>query len=97
MTKQNRSESATCPELSELADNNAIRELSNEQFDVADLWEKETQPNQALAHHIPDKMPRGDLEIVINFHDDPFYSKFAKLRSYTMRNYTKKNTTRIYR
>ncbi len=94
---ENSSVEAACEELSEVADSNTIRERLNEQFDVADLWEQEARLNQALARHIPDKMPRGGLEIAIDFHDEPFYGKSAELRSYAVRDRAKKGTTRFYR
>lgn len=94
---ENSSIEAVCQELSDVADSNTIRERLNEQFDVADLWEQEAQLNQALARHIPDKMPRGGLEIAIDFHDEPFYGKSPELRSYAVRDQAKKGTTRFYR
>jgi len=94
---ENGSIEAACQELSDVADSNTIRERLNGQFDVADLWEQEAQLNQALARHIPDKMPRGGLEIAIDFHDEPFYGKSSELRSYAVRDQAKKGTTRFYR
>lgn len=94
---ENSSVEAVCRELSDVADSNTIRERLNEQFDVGKLWEQEGQLNQALARHIPDKMPRGGLEIAIDFHDEPFYGKSLELRSYAVRDQAKKGTTRFYR
>ena len=94
---ENSSVEAACQELSEVADSNTIRERLNGQFDVAELWEQEAQLNQALACHIPDKMPRGGLEIAIDFHDEPFYGKSPELRTYAVRDRAKKGTTRFYR
>lgn len=94
---ENSSVEASCQALSEVADSNTIRERLNEQFDVAALWEQEAQLNQALARHIPDKMPRGGLEIAIDFHDEPFYGKSAELCSYAVRDRAKQGTTRFYR
>jgi putative transposase len=81
----------------DVADSNTILEQLKEQFDVGDLWGQEVQLNQALVRQIPDKMPRGGLEIAIDFHDEPFYGKSAELRSYTVRDRAKKGTTRFYR
>jgi putative transposase len=94
---ENSSVEASCRELADVADSNTIRERLNEQFDVAELWAQEAQLNQALARHIPDKMPRGGLEIAIDFHDEPFYGKSDELRSYAVRDRAKKGTTRFYR
>lgn len=94
---ENSSVEAACAELSDVADSNTIRERLNEQFDVANLWEQEAHLNQALARHIPGKMPRGGLELAIDFHDEPFYGKSSELRSYAVRDQAKKGTTRFYR
>jgi hypothetical protein len=94
---ENSSVEASCQELSDVADSNTIRERLNEQFDVAKLWEQETYLNQALARHIPDKMPRGGLEIAIDYHDEAFYGKSVELSSYAVRDRAKKGTTRFYR
>jgi putative transposase len=42
-------------------------------------------------------MPRGGLEIAIDFHDEPFYGKSVELSSYAVRDQAKKGTTRFYR
>lgn len=94
---ENSSVEAVCRELCDVADSNTIRERLNEQFDVAELWQQEAQLNQALARHIPDKMPRGGLEIAIDFHDEPFYGKSPELRSYAVRDQAKRGTTHFYR
>lgn len=94
---ENSSVEAACRELSGAADSNTIRERLNEQFDVAELWEQEAQLNHALARHIPEKMPRGGLEIAIDCHDEPFYGKSSELGSYAVRAQAKKGTTRFYR
>lgn len=94
---ENSSVEAVCWELCDVADSNTIRERLNEQFDVAELWQQEAQLNQALARHIPDKMPRGGLEIAIDFHDEPFYGKSPELRSYAVRDQAKRGTTHFYR
>lgn len=94
---ENSSIEAVCRDLVDVADSNTIRERLNEQFDVGDLWEQEGQVNQALASHIPLQMPRGGLEIAIDFHDEPFYGKSAELRTYAVRDRAKKGTTRFYR
>ena len=94
---ENSGVEASCRELVDVADSNTIRERLNEQFDVGELWEQEAQLNQALARHIPDKMPRGGLEIAIDFHDESFYGKSDELCSYAVRDRAKKGTTRFYR
>jgi hypothetical protein len=86
---ENSSVEAACQDLSEVADSNTLRDHLNEQFDVSELWQQEAQVNQAFARHIPDGMPRGGLEIAIDFHDEPFYGKSAELRTYAVRDRAK--------
>lgn len=94
---ENSSVEATCRDLVEVADSNTIREYLNEAFDVGELWEQEAALNSALAKQIPGDMPRGGLEIAIDFHDEPFYGKSAELRSYAVRSQAKKGTSHFYR
>lgn len=94
---ENSSVEAVCADLEDVADSNTIRETLNRQFEVGDLWEQEVELNQALVAHIPVDMPRGGLEIAIDFHDEPFYGKSAELRTYAVRDQAKKGTTRFYR
>lgn len=93
----NSSIEAACADLAGVADSNTVREYLNEQFDVGDLWEQEAQLNRALAANIPDDMPRGGLEIAIDFHDEPFYGKSPELRSYAVRDRAQKGTTHFWR
>jgi hypothetical protein len=94
---ENSSVEAVCQDLLEVADSNTLRDHINEQFDVSELWQQEVQLNQALARHIPEAMPRGGLEIAIDYHDEPFYGKSAELSSYAVRDRAKKGTARFYR
>lgn len=96
-SSENSSVEATCRDLVDVADSNTIREYLNEAFDVGELWEQEAELNGALAKQLPNDMPRGGVEIAIDFHDEPFYGKSAELRSYTVRSQAKKGTTRFYR
>jgi len=94
---ENRSVEAACNDLINVVDSNTIREKLNEQFDVADLWMQEVELNQALTSQIPPDMPRGGLELAIDYHDEPFYGETPELRSYAVRDQAKKGTTRFYR
>jgi len=94
---ENSSVEAACADLAGVADSNTIREHLNAQFEVSQLWQQEAQLNQALARHIPEQMPRGGLEIALDFHDEPFYGQSPELRSYAVRDRAQKGTTRFYR
>jgi len=88
---------AVCADLEDIADSNTIRETLNREFEVGDLWEQEVQMNQALASQIPSDMPRNDLEVAMDFQDEPFYGKSPELRSYAVRTQAQKGTTHFYR
>ena len=94
---ENSSVEAACNDLVGVADSNTIRDKLNAQFDVADLWMQEVELNRALASQIPIDMPRGGLEIAIDYHDEPFYGETPELRSYAVGDQAKKGTTRFYR
>jgi putative transposase len=94
---ENSSVEAACNDLVDMVDSNTIRDKLNEHFDVANLWMQELELNQALASQIPPDMPRGGVEIAIDYHDEPFYGETPELRSYAVRDQAKKGTTRFYR
>jgi putative transposase len=88
---------AACADLEEIADSNTIREYLNESLPVKELREQETQVNQALACCTPVDLVRTDIEIAIDFHDEPFYGKQAETRKVTCAGQAKKGTTHFVR
>lgn len=94
---ENSSVEAACADLEQVADSNTIREYLNAVLDVKELREQECQMNTALAETIPESMPRGKVEVAIDFHDEPFYGKGAALRSVTCSGQAKKGTTHFIR
>ena len=94
---ENSSVEAACADLEQVADSNTIREYLNAVLDVKELREQESQMNTALAESIPESMPRGKVEVAIDFHDEPFYGKGAALRSVTCSGQAKKGTTHFIR
>jgi putative transposase len=53
--------------------------------------------NAALAEAIPVSMVRDEVELAIDFHDEPFYGKDANLRAVTCSGRAKKGTTHFIR
>jgi len=94
---ENSSVEAACADLEQVADSNTIREYLNAALDIKELREQESQMNMALAESIPESMPRGKVEVAIDFHDEPFYGKRAALRSVTCSGQAKKGTTHFIR
>jgi hypothetical protein len=88
---------ATCADLEGVADSNTIREYLNQAIRMTRFREHEQQINAALGSCIPQAMPRVEIEIAIDFHDEPFYGKGAEMRSVTVRSLAKKGTTHFVR
>src|SRR3972149_5392200 len=88
---------AASNDLQGAADSNTIREYLNMAFDIQDLREQESEMNAALAECIPESMPRTQVEVAIDFHDEPFYGKQAHLREVTCSGQAKKGTTHFRR
>ena len=94
---ENSSLEAVCADLEEIADSNTIREYLNEALPIKELREQERQVNKALAGCTPHDLVRTDIEIAIDFHDEPFYGKQAETRQVTCAGQAKKGTTHFVR
>jgi hypothetical protein len=88
---------AASNDLQAAADSNTIREYLNAALEIQALREQENEMNAALAECIPDSMPRTQVEVAIDFHDEPFYGKQADLRAVTCPGQAKKGTTHFIR
>jgi hypothetical protein len=88
---------AVCADLKETADSNTIREYLNEALPIKKLREQERQVNKALASCTPKDLVRTDIEIAIDFHDEPFYGKQEDTRKVTCAGQAKKGTTHFVR
>ena len=88
---------AACADLEEVADSNTVREYVNKNLPADQLSEQEEDANQALAECIPEKMERKDIEIAVDFHDEPFYGKLETTRAVTCSGQAKKGTTHFVR
>lgn len=88
---------AVCADLEEVADSNTVREYVNKSLPADQLNEQEEAANQALAECIPKKMARKDVEIAVDFHDEPFYGKLEATRAVTCSGQAKKGTTHFIR
>ena len=88
---------AASNDLQDAADSNTIREYLNAALDIQELRQQESEMNAALAECVPASMPRTQLEVAIDFHDEPFYGKGAELREVTCSGQAKKGTTHFIR
>ncbi len=94
---EKRSIEAVCADLTEVVDSNTLRESVNRAVTVDDLRQHEDEFNAALAECIPVMMPRRGLEMVVDFHDEPFYGKTETLQAYTCRGEAHDGTTYFWR
>lgn len=94
---ENSSLHAVCDDLNEMADDNTLREYLNESVDVTELPRQEVEMNATLAAGLPAELPRSGMEVAIDFHDEPNYSKTGEMRAYTCRGRAKDGTTRFLR
>jgi putative transposase len=94
---EKRSIEAVCADLVDVVDSNTLREAVNRALSVDDVRQHEVEFNAALAACIPEQMPRRGLEMVIDFHDEPFYGKTEALQGYTCRGEAQDGTTYFWR
>jgi hypothetical protein len=88
---------AVCADLEDTADSNTIREYLNQSLVVKELRQQEERANAALAECIPNALERGDIELAMDFHDEPFYGKQEDTRKLTCSGQAKKGTTHFVR
>jgi putative transposase len=88
---------AVCADLADTADSNTIREYVNQALAVKKLRKQEHQANAALAECIPNALDREDVELAMDFHDEPFYGKQEDTRKLTCSGRAKKGTTHFVR
>lgn len=88
---------AVCADLENTADSNTIREYLNQGLVVKELRQQEERANAALAECIPSALKREEVELAMDFHDEPFYGKQADTRKLTCSGQAKKGTTHFVR
>lgn len=88
---------AVCSDLEAVADSNTLRGYLNKAFPIEQLEEQQAEMNEALAESIPQDMKRQEIEIAIDFHDEPFYGKTPELLAVSCKGQAKKGTTHFIR
>lgn len=88
---------AACADLETVADSNTIRDYLTAALPREQLRQQEAQINAALAESIPDTMIRTELELAIDFHDEPCYAKQEALRAVTCSGKAKAGTSHFIR
>jgi hypothetical protein len=88
---------AACADLVEVADSNTVREYVNQALTVKGLRKQEERANAALAKCVPAALVRDNIEMAMDFHDEPFYGKQEDSRKLTCAGQAKKGTTHFVR
>jgi len=88
---------AVCADLEDTADSNTIRDYLNQSLTVQELRQQEERANAALAECIPSALDREEIELAMDFHDEPFYGKQEGTRKVTCSGQAKKGTTHFVR
>jgi putative transposase len=83
--------------LETVVDSNTLREAVNRALRVEAIRAHEAEFNAALAACVPAGMPRHGLEMVVDFHDEPYYGKSAAVQAYICRGEAQDGTTHFWR
>ncbi len=76
---------------------NTIRHHLNARFDVRELEAQEREQNAVLQATIPRELWGRRVEVAIDFHDEPSYSKTNEIQTYVSRGAARDGTTRFWR
>jgi len=88
---------AASQDLVAVAHGNTLREHLYEQFSVTELVAQEVAQNAVLAATLPREMRGRQVNLAIDFHDEPFYGKTAEARCYVCRGKAQEGTTHFWR
>lgn len=84
-------------ELADSVHHNTLRGQLNKRFEVSELWQQEAEQNKGLANTLPQSLWDKAVEIAVDFHDEPSYSKDALVQTYTCRGKARAGTTHFWR
>jgi len=84
-------------ELSDSVHHNTLRGHLNKCLDSHEIWKQEAEQNQGLAASLPQSLWGKSVEIAVDFHDEPSYSRNALVQTYTCRSKAKAGTTHFWR
>ena len=78
-----RSIESVSASLAQVVDSNTLREQVDRAFAVSELRTQEVAMNQGLAASLPPHLPREQVTLAVDTHDEPFYGKTPLLLAYT--------------
>lgn len=84
-------------ELRDSMHHNTLRGHLNKHFDIGEIWLQEAALNKGLADSLPQSLWGKSVEIAVDFHDEPSYSRDALTQTYTCRSKAKSGTTHFWR
>lgn len=68
-------------ELSDSVHPNTLRGHLNNRFNIDEIWRQEAEQNQGLAASLPQSLSSKSVEIAVDFHDEPSYSRNALVQT----------------
>jgi len=87
----------TCNSLENAPSGMTVRAYLNEELSVTELSEIECKLRHQLRADLPRRLWKQQLDLAMDFHDEPFYGKDPTLRAYACRGEAHQGTTRFYR
>jgi len=87
----------TCNSLENAPSGMTVRTYLNEELSVTELSEIECKLRHQLCADLPRRLWKQQLDLAMDFHDEPFYGKDPTLRAYACRGEAHQGTTRFYR
>lgn len=84
-------------ELRTSVHHNTLRGHLNRRFDSHEIWRQEAEQNEGLAASLPQSLWGKSVEIAVDLHDEPSYSRQALVQTYTCRSKAKAGTTHFWR
>jgi putative transposase len=87
----------TCNSLENAPSGMTVRACLNDELCVTELSEIECKVRSQLRANLPRRLWKRQLDLAMDFHDEPFYGKDPTLRAYACRGEAHQGTTRFYR
>lgn len=87
----------TCNSLQNAPSGMTVRNYLNKALPVEQLSEIEHKMQVQLRSDLPNRLWKKQLDLAIDFHDEPFYGKSAMLRNHACRREAHQGTTWFYR
>lgn len=94
---EGRSIESISASLVQVTDSNTLREQLDRAFEVSELRRQEVAMNAGLAASVPSHLPRQQVTIAVDMHDESFYGKTPLLLAYTCGGQARKGNSHFFR